>query len=59
MEKVLSNYGPYMTHLEQLVHTDLQSKKREEIKGVVNKWKDVGYLMNISILLTYCHQCAD
>ena len=40
MEKVLSNYGPYMTHLEQLVHTDLQPKKREEIKGFVNKWKD-------------------
>ena len=59
MEKVLSNYGPYMTHLEQLAHTDSQPKKCEEIKGFVNKWKDVGYLMHISILLTYCHRCAD
>ena len=42
MEKVLSNYGPYMTHLEQLVHTDLQPKKCKEIKGFVNKWKDAG-----------------
>ena len=59
MEKVLSNYGLYMTHLEQLAHTDSQPKKCKEIKGFVNKWKDVGYLMHISILLTYCHRCAD
>ena len=37
MEKVLENYGPYMTHLEQLAHTDSQLKERE---GFVNKWKD-------------------
>ena len=51
MEKVLSNYGPYMTHLEQLAHTDSQPKKREEIKGFVNKLKDAGYLMHISIFI--------
>ena len=51
MEKVLSNYGPYMTHLEQLAHTNLQPKKRKEIKGFVNKWKDAGYLMHISIFI--------
>ena len=26
MEKVLENYGPYMTHLKQLGHTDSQLK---------------------------------
>ena len=26
MEKVLENYGPYMTHLDQLAHTDSQLK---------------------------------
>ena len=51
MEKVLSNYGPYMTHLEQLAHTDSQPKKREETKGFVNSWKDAGYLMHISIFI--------
>ena len=51
MENVLSNYGPYMTYLEQLAHTDLQPKKREEIKGFVNKWKDAGYLMHILIFI--------
>ena len=51
MEKVLENYGPYMTHLEQLAHTDSQLKKREEIKGFVNTWKDTGYLMHISIFI--------
>ena len=27
MERILGNYGPYMTHLEQLAHSDLQPKK--------------------------------
>ena len=51
MEKVLENYCPYMTHLKQLAHTDLQLKKRAEIKGFVNKWKDTEYLMHISIFI--------
>ena len=51
MEKILSNYGPYMTQLEQLAHTDSQPKKREEIKGFVNNWKDADYLMHISIFI--------
>ena len=51
MEKVLSNYSPYMTHLEQLAHTNSQPKKHEEIKGFVNKWKDASYLMHISIFI--------
>ena len=40
-----------MTHLEQLGHTDSHLKKREEIKGFVNKWKDTGYLMHIAIII--------
>ena len=51
MEEVLENCGPYMTHLEQLANTNSQLKKREEIKGFVNKWKDTGYLMHIVIFL--------
>ena len=51
MEKVLENHDPYMTHLEQLAHTDSQLKKREEIKGFVNKWKDTGYLMHVAIFI--------
>ena len=41
----------YMTHLEQLGHTDSQLKTREEIKGFVNKWKDTVYLMHIAIII--------
>ena len=51
MEKDLENYGPYMTHLKQLTHTDSQLKKREEIKGFVNKWKDTRYLILIAIFI--------
>ena len=51
MQKVLENYGPHITHLEQLAHTDSQLKKHEEIKGFVDKWKDTGYLMNIAFFI--------
>ena len=51
MEKVLENYGPYLTHLEQLAHTDWQLKKCEKIKGFVNKWKDAEYLKHIAIFI--------
>ena len=40
-----------MTHLEQLAHTDSQLKKRKEIKGFVNKWKDTGYLIHTAIFI--------
>ena len=49
MERILGNYGPYMTHLEQLAHSDSQPKKREEIKGYLNKWQDVGYIIHITM----------
>ena len=51
MEKVLENYGPYMTYLEPITHNDSQLKKREEIKGFVSKWKDTGYSMHIAIFI--------
>ena len=51
MEKVLENYGSYLTHLEQLAHTNSQLKKCEEIKRFVNKWKDAGYLLHIAIFI--------
>ena len=51
MEKVLENYGPYMTHLEHLAHTDAQLKKHEEIKGFANKMKGTGYLMHVAIFI--------
>ena len=34
MEKVLSKYDPYMTHLEQLAHTNLQPKKMQRNQGL-------------------------
>ena len=51
MERVLGNYGPYMTHLEQLAHSDSQPKKREEIKGHLNQWQDAGYVIQMAILI--------
>ena len=51
MEKVLENYSPYTTHLEQLAHTNSQLKKHEEIKGFRNKWEDTGYLMHVAIFI--------
>ena len=38
-------------------HTDSQLKKREEIKGFVNKWKDSGYLMHIAIFIDISPMC--
>ena len=51
MERILGNYGPYMTHLEQLAHSDSQTKKREEIKGYLNKWQDAGYVIHMAIFI--------
>ena len=51
MERILGNYEPYITHLEQLAHSDSQPKKREEIKGYLNKWQDTGYIIHMAILI--------
>ena len=51
MERILGNYGPYMTHLEQLAHSDSQPKKREEIKGYLNKWQGAGYVIHVAIFI--------
>ena len=51
MERILGNYGPYMTQLEQLSHSDSQPKKREEIKGYLNKWQDAGYIIHMAIFI--------
>ena len=45
MERILRNYGPYMTHLVQLAHSDSQPKKQEKIKSYLNKWQDAGYVI--------------
>ena len=47
----MGNYEPYITHLEQLAHGDSQPKKREEIKGYLNKWQDAGYIIHMVILI--------
>ena len=51
MERILGNYGPYMTHLEQLAHSVSQPKKREEIKRYLNKWQDAGYAIHMAIFI--------
>ena len=51
MERKLGNYEPYITHLEQLAHSDSQPKKREEMKGYLNKWQDAGYIIHMAILI--------
>ena len=51
MERILGNYGPYMTHLEQLPHSNSQPKKQEEIKGYLNKWQDAGYIIHMAIFI--------
>ena len=51
MERILGNYEPYITHLEQLAHSDSQPKRREEIKGYLNKWQDAGYIIHMAILI--------
>ena len=51
MERILGNYEPYITHLEQLAHSDSQPKKQEEIKGYLNKWQDAGYIIHMAILI--------
>ena len=51
MERILGNYGPYMTHLEQLTHSGSQPEKREEIKGYLNKWQDAGYVTHMAIFI--------
>ena len=51
MERILGNYEPYITHLEQLAHSHSQPKKQEEIKGYLNKWQDAGYIIHMAILI--------
>ena len=51
MERILGNYEPYITHLEQLAHSNSQAKKREEIKGYLNKWQDASYMIHMAILI--------
>ena len=51
MERILGNYEPYITHLEQLAHSDSQPKKQEEIKGYLNKWQDAGYVIHMAIFI--------
>ena len=53
MERILGNYEPYITHLEQLAHSDSQPKKREERKGYLNKWQNAGYIIHMAILIGY------
>ena len=51
-ERILGNYEHYMTHLEQLAHSNSQPKKREEIKGYLNKWQDdAGYVIHMAIFI--------
>ena len=50
-ERIFGNYGPDMTHLEQLAHSDSQPKKREEIKDYLNKWQDAGYVIHMAIFI--------
>ena len=40
-----------MTHLEQLAHSDSQPKKREEIRGYLNKRQDAGYIIHMAIFI--------
>ena len=35
----LENFGAYITHLEDLVHTDSHWEDRPQIKGWLNSWK--------------------
>ena len=51
MERILGNYGPYMTHLEQLPHSNSQPKKQEEIKGYLNKLQDASYVIHMAIFI--------
>ena len=51
VERMLGNCEPYITHLEQLAHSDSQPKKRAEIKGYLNKWQDAGYMIHMTILI--------
>ena len=39
MKKVLENYVPYMTHLEQLAHTDSQLKNVRKSRDLLIKRK--------------------
>ena len=39
MKKVLEDYGPYMTHLEQLAHTDSQLKNVRKSRDLLIKRK--------------------
>ena len=51
MELFFAHFGPYMSHLEQLTQTDLQALKWAEICGLVKKWKNANFIINIAIYL--------
>ena len=40
--------GLYVSHLEQLAQTDLQALKRAGICGLVKKWKNANFIINVA-----------
>ena len=51
MEKVLSNYGVFITHLESLSQTDSQALKRAELVGFSKRWVQAKYPIHLAIYL--------
>ena len=41
----------YWEILKQLVYSNSQPKKRDEIKGYSNKWQDAGYVIHMAIFM--------
>ena len=49
MENILANYGIFKAHVESLSQTDLQALKWAEIEGLVEKWWQGKYSMDLCV----------
>ena len=51
MKIALKNFGTYITHFEDLAHTDSGWVKRAQIKVWLNLWKEANFPVNLSVYL--------
>lgn len=51
MKITIENFGVYITHFEDLAHTDSGWEKTAQIRGQLNLWKEANLPVNLSVYL--------
>ena len=56
MQRVLSNYGAYTSHLATLFEdSSVKFTDQEKLKGYIHKWTNAKYLIGCAISLMFLH----